>query len=55
MRLVGDGLGDDAGPVRLKVHWPDGSRESWQGLATGRYHRLVRGAGAGLLEGQAGP
>ena len=44
---------NNADPVTLKVHWPDGALESWQGLATGRYHRLVRGSGAGLLKGQA--
>lgn len=31
--------------VRLTVTWPDGTDESWSGLAPGRYHSLTQGRG----------
>ena len=41
------GLGADAAGGRLTVEWPTGSPrvESWDGLATDRYHRLEQGTG----------
>jgi hypothetical protein len=39
------GLGDFAGTVNVKVRWPDGRRETWPALATGRYHALPQGQG----------
>lgn len=42
------GLGSAAGPVALRVHWPDGSIESWSGLAVDRYHILKRGSGTAV-------
>ena len=41
------GLGDARGQVDLEVTWPDGSRQTWQGLRTDRYHRLTQGDGPG--------
>ena len=29
----------------VRVQWPDGSRERFQGLEPGRYHRLRQGNG----------
>jgi enediyne biosynthesis protein E4 len=39
-------LGGAAGPLEAELRWPSGRREAFAGLATGRYHRLVEGAGA---------
>ncbi len=39
------GLGDEAGPQRVRVHWPSGAVEAWSGLAPGRYHTLREGEG----------
>ena len=39
------GLGDDPGPVEVRVHWIDGQAERFGPLAAGRKHVLVRGAG----------
>ena len=39
------GLGERRGAADVRVRWPDGFEERWTGLATGRYHRLVRGGG----------
>jgi hypothetical protein len=39
------GLGDARGPVALRVAWPDGKRERFEGLDLGRYHALVQGTG----------
>ncbi|MEE8525210.1 MAG: CRTAC1 family protein [Thermoanaerobaculia bacterium] len=41
------GLDDLEGEVGVRVRWPDGSAESWSGLATRRYHILRQGTGAG--------
>lgn len=38
-------LGDGTAPGSLEVHWPDGRRERFEGLASGRYHVLRRGQG----------
>lgn len=42
------GLGATAGPCAIQVHWPSGRAEKFEGLAGGRYHRLVESAGTGL-------
>ena len=39
------GLGKQSGPLDVEVQWPDGSRERWNQLASGRYHTLRRGEG----------
>lgn len=40
------GLDDDAaGAYQAALLWPDGSRETFEGLAPGRYHRLRQGEG----------
>ena len=39
------GLGDDAGPVSVRVRWPSGRTEMFAGLAVDRYVRLVEGEG----------
>lgn len=44
------GLGDRAGEgepkvAAVRVHWLDGTVETWKGPAPGRYHRLERGTG----------
>ncbi len=39
------GLGDAREVREVEVTWPDGSRESWTGLAADRYHELRRGEG----------
>ena len=41
--LVGLGMAPDS--VSLIVAWPNGSRDSWTGLATGTYHILKQGDG----------
>jgi hypothetical protein len=50
---VSFGLGrpaDDA-PERVRVAWPDGSVEEWEGLAAGRYHTLRQGEGRAVAGG----
>jgi hypothetical protein len=42
------GLGTSTQPAKVIVQWPDGSRESWIGLAADRRHTLRRGAGEQL-------
>ena len=44
------GLGEAAPVRRLEVHWPDGSREHWDGgsFALNRYYTLERGSGRPL-------
>jgi hypothetical protein len=44
------GLGSDApsGPLKLEVHWPDGSQETWQGIEPGAYREIVRGEGQAI-------
>jgi hypothetical protein len=39
------GLGDVAGPVRVRVTWPDGRVEEWSGVTSGRWTTLVKGSG----------
>ncbi len=39
------GLGDETGPVTVRVVWPDGLEESWKNLESRRYHTLERGQG----------
>jgi hypothetical protein len=39
------GLAGDLEVPELRVHWPDGTIESWGGLAVDRYHVLRRGTG----------
>ena len=43
--LFGLGRPADAAPERVRVTWPDGGVETWDGLAAGRYHTLRRGDG----------
>jgi predicted Zn-dependent protease len=44
-RRVVFGLGSHSRVGRLTVHWPSGSKESWDGLAVDRYWRLHEGEG----------
>lgn len=37
------GLGADEGPVRVRVHWPDGQLGAWKTLATDKYWTLQQG------------
>jgi hypothetical protein len=37
------GLGPNGAPGRLTVTWPDGSRQTFDGLAADRYHRIRQG------------
>jgi enediyne biosynthesis protein E4 len=39
------GLGGEAKPVKVKVTWPWGNVQEWEGLAADRYWRLVEGKG----------
>lgn len=39
------GLGESADVSEVRVRWPDGTVETWAGLAADRYHRLVAGEG----------
>ena len=39
------GLGAVAGPSSVEVRWPDGRRETWNGLASDTYHVLAQGRG----------
>jgi hypothetical protein len=39
------GLGDDPTPPRVRVRWPDGKVERFEGLAVDRYQTLMRGGG----------
>ncbi len=34
------GLGDEAGPQKITVYWPDGSVKKVEGLAPGKYHTI---------------
>lgn len=38
-------LGSDAVDSQVEVHWPDGKRERFGGLAANRYHVLLQGQG----------
>ena len=40
------GLGETRGVQSVLVTWPDGARERFDGLASGAYHTLSRGAGS---------
>ena len=43
------GLGSSKAPLaRVEVRWPDGLREEFRDLASGRYHEIVRGKGRAL-------
>ena len=37
------GLAEQRQPGRLTVTWPDGTRQSFDGLAADRYHRIIQG------------
>ena len=39
------GLGGDDSDQSIRVDWPDGSREQWDGLQAGKYHTLTKGSG----------
>jgi enediyne biosynthesis protein E4 len=39
------GLGTLSGPVRVRVHWPDGRVEQWSGVPADRYTTLREGTG----------
>jgi hypothetical protein len=38
-------LGDDAGPVRVRVQWPSGRAEMFDGVMIDRYVSLTEGMG----------
>jgi len=42
------GIPGDAGNADVELAWPDGTRETFSGLALGRVHRVVRGTGRTL-------
>ena len=48
------GLGKSSQPVDLEVLWPDGRKERWPDLETGRYHRLWPGSGVSANSGEPG-
>ncbi len=39
------GLGDDGAYEEVRVYWPGGRVEAWEGLEVNRYHTLVEGQG----------
>jgi hypothetical protein len=39
------GLGDSAGPVRVRVTWPDGKNEEWADVPIDRWMTLKQGTG----------
>jgi hypothetical protein len=39
------GLGDITGPLRVRVDWPDGRSETWDGVMTDRWTTLTQGTG----------
>jgi hypothetical protein len=39
------GLGTSAGPVTVRVQWPDGTTEEWSALPVDRWTTLVQGTG----------
>jgi hypothetical protein len=39
------GLGDSTAPVRVRVVWPDGKAEEWNGVAIDKYTTLEQGRG----------
>ncbi len=41
-------LEGNAEPATLRVRWPDGAEETFEGLGLQRYHTLVRGEGTGV-------
>ncbi|MEM8930242.1 MAG: CRTAC1 family protein [Acidobacteriota bacterium] len=48
------GLDDAEAIGTVRVEWPDGSVEIWNGLALGRYHRLEQGRGQAPPTGAGG-
>jgi hypothetical protein len=44
------GLGDGGGVESIRVHWTDGSVESWRDLPTGRYSTLQQGRGKAVSD-----
>jgi hypothetical protein len=46
------GLGDAPGVDLVEVHWPDGTVESWTGIAGDRYVTLTRGTGRSPATGE---
>jgi hypothetical protein len=49
------GLGDRAAPAVLRVHWPDGTVERWDGVAVDRYTTLRQGTGKSAAAVQSHP
>jgi len=39
------GLGESAGPVAIRVQWPDGKAEEWANQAIDRWVTLKQGSG----------
>ena len=39
------GLGDSAGPVRVRVTWPDGKHEEWADVPIDQWMTLKQGKG----------
>jgi len=39
------GIGSSDGPIAVRVHWADGTRQDWDDLAAGRYWTLTKGRG----------
>ena len=44
------GLGDEAAYEFIRVYWPGGVVEVWEGLEINRYHTLVQGQGRPVEE-----
>jgi len=42
------GLADQASPVAIEIHWPDGYKERYSDLPVDRYHRIIKGSGNAL-------
>ena len=45
VRVALPAVDDAKAEVTVDVLWPDRTRETWEGLAPGRYHPLLRGSG----------
>ncbi|MEM7356474.1 MAG: CRTAC1 family protein, partial [Acidobacteriota bacterium] len=48
------GLGDKAGRVDVRVHWPDGKVEQWNKVAVDRYNTLEQGGGKAVASSSDG-
>ncbi len=47
------GLGSNGEPVDLRIHWPTGHTETWKGLESDTWHKLIMGTSKRDQEGGA--